>query len=89
MKGSIEKQATKKRENNILGSSILFYFFQKAFQKKSCGAMTFFWRILHFWLPFALVICEECMVKMFDLAFVSFYLFFSLMISHRLLSCIS
>jgi hypothetical protein len=42
MKGNIEKQVIKKKENNILGSSIFYLCFQNAFQKNSCGAMTFF-----------------------------------------------
>jgi hypothetical protein len=71
MKGSIEKQATKKRENNILGSSIYLFLFPKSLSKKIMWSNDFFGRILHFWLPFSLVVCEECMVKMFNLAFVS------------------
>jgi hypothetical protein len=34
MKGSIEKQTTKKRENNILGSSIFYFLFPKSLSKK-------------------------------------------------------
>jgi hypothetical protein len=42
MKGSIEKQATEKRENNILGSSIFYFLFPKRLSKNIMWSNDFF-----------------------------------------------
>jgi hypothetical protein len=73
LKGKKEKQLPKKKLNISSNSIFNFFCYKGTFQERWCVAKIIFGKFEAFSYPqsFALIICEECLVKVFKCAFVS------------------